>query len=371
MRQSIINFILGAAILLIGVVGFRKLSDMKKARPEILRNQVANVLIDTVHLKDESILISSNGTLKAKNRIDIIPKVQGVFQRSGRNFKDGVNFRKGDLLVQIDNRDVLSNLESQKSQFQQALVSMLPDLKFDYPEAFEKWEKYTNEFQIKGKIQALPEVDNEREKSFVTLRNIYVLFYGIKAVENNLRHYQIYAPFSGILSDVAVFPGSLLSPGQKMAELIDPSDYEIEVKIPSKFIDILGFGKTVELEDLYSNRSWQGTIKRVLPKLDINSQSNIAIVELQGKELKTGMFLQAKLPTQLLKDVYELDRNLLIDGQYAFVLQDSILSLQAVEVVHYKEESVLVEGLKENQIVLSNNIPGAYEGMKVNVLSAN
>lgn len=369
MRQIIINIVLGICVIAFGIFGFNKLSDMKKVRPDFVRDNTTNVFVESVQLKSEAISYSSNGTLEAKNKIDITPKVQGIFEKSRRSFRDGVKFRKGELLVQIDNKDILATLRSQKSQFQQALVNMLPDLKFDYPNSFEKWNSYAASFEVEGDLMNLPDVESDREKAFVTLKNVYTQYYSIRATESNLRHYRIYAPFSGILSDVNVNPGTLVGPGQKLGELIDPSVFEIELKIPSALSDLMVIGKEVVLNDLYSERQWTGSVKRLQAKVDQSSQSVLVIIEVKATDLRAGMFLQATISTEELNDVYEVKRNLLVNGNQIFSLQDSILRLKNIEVVHFKENTVLLKGLENGELILNNIVPGSFDGMKVNILS--
>lgn len=367
-RKLIFNLVLGGITILIGVWGFNKLSSLKSVRPDILRDQVANAFIDTVKLGNEVIFISSNGTLNAKTQIDLTSKVQGIFESSSRNFKEGVRFSKGDLMISIDNRDVIVSLQTQKSQLQKALIAMLADLKFDFPDAYEKWRSYADTFEINGPLKDLPDVSDDREKAFISLNDIYTLFYTVKATENNLRHYRIYAPFSGVLTEVNVNPGSMITPGQNLGQYIAGDVFELEVKLPLSVAHLIEIGEQVKLNDLDHKESWDGVVKRIQSKVDPSSQSFLIVVEVKGKGLISGMYLQANIRTMEINQVFEISRPLLVNNTEVFIVRDSVLELKSIEPIYFKEKSVLVKGLENGQFVLRNPVPGAYHGMKVSIL---
>jgi multidrug efflux pump subunit AcrA (membrane-fusion protein) len=367
-RKLFFNIILGIAAILIGVWGFNRLSSMKKARPEIFRDQVASAFIDTVTLSNETIFISTNGTLQAKTQIDLTSKVQGIFESSSRNFKEGVSFRKGDLMIRVDNQDVQVTLQTQKSQLLKALIAMQADLKFDFPDVYEKWKAYSNSFQIDGPLAELPEVSDDREKAFISLKDIYTLYYTAKATENNLRHYRIYAPFTGVLTEVNVNPGAMIIPGQKLGTFISENVFELEVKLPMAVKPLIREGETARLTTLSEENTWTGTVKRIQSKVDPASQSFLVIIEVKGDGLISGMYLQAEIKTREIEEVYEIPRPLLINNSEIFLVKDSILVLKTIEPVYFKEKSLLIKGIENGETLLKNLIPGAYQGMKVIIL---
>jgi membrane fusion protein (multidrug efflux system) len=367
-RKLIFNFLLGLTTILLGIWGFNKLSSMKKARPEVVRDPMISAFVDTVELKDETIYIQSNGTLQAKNQIDLTSKVQGIFEMSTKNFKEGVMYRKGELIIGIDDNDVLVSMQTQKSQLQKALIAMLADLKFDFPKAYEKWKAYAENFEIEGILKDLPEPDNDREKSFISLKDIYTLFYTAKATENNLRHYRIYAPFTGVLTEVNSNPGAMITPGQTLGKFISNDIFELEVKLPLNTMDLIKVGEPVLLNDLHNTGNWNGKVTRIQSKVDPGSQSFLIVIELKGEGLISGMYLQANIKTTTINQVYDLSRPLLMNQKEIFVVKDSVLSLENIQPIYYKEKSVLIRGVSDGDVLLRRPVPGAFDGMKVHVL---
>ncbi len=345
------------------------LKGSKKKPAQKFQAKITNVIYAPIELKNSSVSVQSNGTLTAKNKIDIVSRTQGVFESGDKSFRGGVYFNEGDILVSIDNAEYLAKLRAARAQLMQSITSILGDLKFDYPDAFDKWNRYVNDFNVNSSLKELPSTSTAREKAFINGKNIVTQFYNIKADEVQGSYYQIRAPFSGILRDNSVDKGAMINAGQKLGTFIDPSVYEIEVKINPSELKLISVGKSVALTNGDKTQTWRGKISRINKVIDPQSQSAIAIVELRGKDLREGMFLQAEISTVDLKDVAEIGRNLLIDEKYVYVIADSVLHKQEVIVKYVADKTVFVTGLSLGDWLIQKPVAGAYEGMKVNPIN--
>ncbi len=369
LRQRIISSIL-AVLIIFGAVSYSGvLKGSKKAPKQSSEVKVTNVIYAPVELKNSSVAIQSNGTLSAKNKIDIVSRTQGVFEGGDRSFRSGIYFNEGDILVSIDNAEYLANLRASRAQLLQSMTAILGDLKFDYGDAYEKWKSYINAFDVNSSLRALPTTSSDREKAFINGKNIVTQYYNIKAQEVQASYYQIRAPYGGILRENLVDKGAMISPGQKLGTFIDPSVFELEVKINPAELKMISVGKSVTLTNGDKSQSWNGRITRINKIIDPQSQSALAIVEVRGKDLREGMFLQAEISTVELSDVAEIARNLVVDEAYVFVVADSILQKQAIEVKHVADKTVFVTGIQPNAWVVQKPVTGAYEGMKVNPIN--
>lgn len=369
LRQRIISSILGLLIIAGAVFYSGILKISKKLPKQNNKVSITNVIYAPVELKNSSVAVQSNGTLSAKNKIDIVSRTQGVFEWGDKAFRAGVYFKEGDILVGIDNAEYLAKLRAARAQLMQSITAILGDLKFDYPEAFDKWNNYVNGFDVNRSLQELPTTASDREKAFINGQNIVTQYYNIKAQEVQAGYYQIRAPYGGILRENFVDKGAMINAGQKLGTFIDPSVYELEVKINPSELKLISVGKSVELTNGDKTQTWKGKIARINKVIDPQSQSAIAIVEVSGKGLREGMFLQAKISTVDLKDVAEIGRNLIIDENYVYLIVDSILQKQAIEVQHIADKTVFVSGIPSGAWLIQKPVAGAYEGMKVNPIN--
>jgi RND family efflux transporter MFP subunit len=244
----------------------------------------------------------------------------------------------------------------------------MPDLRIDYPAVFKKWETYLNGFDMHKPVPKLPEFASEKEQYFVSGRGILSAYYNVKNLEARYGKYRIRAPFSGVLTEALVSPGSLVSPGQKLGEFIDPSVYEMEVSINSEFMDLLKVGNSVELSNLEKTKNYTGKVVRVNGKVDQVSQTIKVFIDVAHKDLKEGMFLEANLVAKSESESIEISRKLLVDNKAVYIVQnDSVLKLVDVEPVYFGAEKVVIKGLQNNVKVLTQNLPGAFDGMIIKI----
>lgn len=355
-------FIFGAIFL-----GKYFIDQNQKPKPKFAK-KVNSVFVETVENKSVPIVLNANGNLVAKNKIDLFSEVQGLLKVSNKEFKPGVKYAKGEILLGVNSDEFKASLQSQKSNLFNLITSILPDIRLDYPSEFKKWENYLKEFDITKKVPEMPEFSSDKEKYFISGRGILTSYYTVKNLEVRLSKFEIRAPFTGVLTEALVSPGTLVRAGQKLGEFINTGVYELQVSINSEFADLLKVGNSVSLSSLNKSRSYVGRVVRVNGKIDQVSQTITAFIEVSHPDLKEGMFLEAALVAKSESDAIEISRNLLIDNQAVYTVKnDSILTLQKVNPVYFGAEKVVIKGLKDNDKILTQTLPGAFDGMIVKI----
>ena len=231
MIRKIISIIAGILLIVAGFFIAKSLANTDKGQRPQPEKVTPTVFIEKVINTDVPVEIIESGRLVAKNRIELFSEVQGVMEQTGKEFKPGSNYKRGEIMVRIRDDDFYANLQAQKSTLQNLITSILPDLRLDFPDAYKKWDEYVRNFDMNKSVLPLPETTSEKEKFFVTGRNIYTTYYNTKNSEIIWQKYNLMAPFSGILTDAFVTPGSLVRPGQRLGVFIDPSVYELEVAV--------------------------------------------------------------------------------------------------------------------------------------------
>jgi len=358
---------IGLGILLIALAFWLvNVMILKNQRPERAPKKIVKtVFIDTVKNGTIPITINANGTIVAKNRIEIFSEVQGVLQPTSKEFRPGNSYQKGEVILRLNSEEHYANLQAQKSNLYNSITSIMPDIRLDYPEQYEKWQAYLQMFDFDKTTPPLPETTSDQEKFFISGRNIYTTYYNVKNMEVRQTKYTIRAPYSGILTSALVNPGSLIRQGQKLGEFINPKVYEMEVSINAKYIDLLQIGNKVEVANLDNGKTWEGKIVRVNGSVDQSTQTVKAYIELRGEDLKEGIYLEAHLIAKSEENALEISRNLLINNRNLYVLNDTVINLVTVEPVYFTDETVVVKGLEDGTHMVSRVVPGAYPGMVV------
>lgn len=367
MRKVVLS-VLGIIIIISGVLIARYLV-ANKSKPEVqVQKVVNNVYVDTVQNTTVPVVINSNGNLTAKRKIEIYSEVQGIFRSSSKLFREGETYTKGSILLQIDASEFYASVQSQKSDLNNLLASIMPDIRMDYPEVYQKWQDYLENFSMNNSVPDLPEPSTEQEKSFITGRGIFTAFYNLKNLEQRLSKYTIRAPFDGILTEALVREGTLIRNGQQLGEFIDPDVYELEISANKAYGPFLQIGKDVKVSDQNGIQTWEGKVSRINGKIDQATQTIGVFIDVKGEGLKEGMYLEASLDARNEENAINIPRTLMADDSHIFAVNDTILELIEVKPVFYSDKNVILKGVPDGTPIIRRPIPGAYPGMLVNVV---
>ncbi len=359
-----------AALLLIfgGAYAFRFFAS-KKAPPKKkpVKSKVLRE-VETLNAFNKSITtnLELQGRLVAFDKMDIFSEVQGKLLTTEKPFKKGSYFPKGSVLLQIENAEARLGLLSQKAALMNGITQMMPDLKIDYPESFLQWKNYLDQYDVKQNLKPFPSPINEKEKFYVASKNIESQYYNIKSQEERLSKYTVYAPFSGVITNANITPGSVVRAGQKMGELMNKSNYELEASIRMADLQFVKVGNRVSLYSTDLDGKWSGTVKRISDQIDPNTQTAIAYVQVNGKNLREGMYLRGKVASRPINNAMEVPRELIVNQNEIYTINpDSTLNLETIEILSMEEDVAVIQGLKNESVLLKEVFPGAYNGQKV------
>jgi multidrug efflux pump subunit AcrA (membrane-fusion protein) len=291
--------------------------------------------------------------------------VQGVFKPGKKLFRPGQIYRKGETLIRIDDSEYYASVQSAKSDLYNSIAAIMPDLRLDYPDVYDKWLRYIRGYDIEKSTPKLPKMTSETENYFITGRGIISRYYNVKNLEQRLSKYLIRAPFDGILTEALVTEGSLVRNGQKLGDFIDTSSYEIQVAISKTYAGLLKVGESVVLRTLDGASVYSGVVSRVNGSVDLTTQTITAFIEVAHPDLREGLYLEAEISAKEEANAIEIDRSLLFENDKIFVVKDSLLDVISVEPVYFSDKKVVIKGVKNGEVIISKPVPGAYAGMIV------
>ena len=366
MRKIILS-VLGVLLITVAFLFSKSMIDNKTKPKPRFNKTIKTVFVEKVINKEIPIVIKASGNLVAKNKIELFSEVQGVLHTAEKEFKPGVNFLENETLLSINSDEFYASLQSQKSNLINNITAIMPDIRLDFPKEFNKWQTYLNNFDLDKTTPALPEFSSNKEKYFVSGKGITTGYFNVKNLEVKLKKYNIKAPYKGILTETFVTDGTLVRAGQKLGEFIDPSIFEMEVSINAAFADLLKIGNTVSLTNLERTKTYQGKVVRVNGKVDLTSQTIKVFIEVDHKDLKDGMYLEANVVAKSEQNAFEISRKLLINNNSVYSVKDTILTLTNVNPVYFNAETVVVKGIPNNTQVLTQSVPGAFDGMVVKI----
>ena len=121
--RKILLYGLGVLILLGTFFGAKYIIDNNnKPKPKVDK-VIKTVFVETVKNDTVPITIAANGTLQAKERLELYSEVQGIFQSSAKDFKVGQPYRKGQTLIRVNAAEYYASVQSAKSEFYNLMVN--------------------------------------------------------------------------------------------------------------------------------------------------------------------------------------------------------------------------------------------------------
>ncbi len=363
-KNLVRSILLGIAILLLGFVG-NNLFSAKDEKAETTISFRSKVVEATAAKPSKiPITVAVSGRLKASNRMELFAEVTGILKN--KNFNAGQAFAQGQNVATIDDSEYRAQLIAARSSFMGILSQSLADIAMDYPENAAVWQNFLRDIQPTENMPALPKIDNLQLKQFLSGRNILSTYYTIQSQEVRLNKYQIKAPYTGVLSEATIDPGTLVRIGQKMGTFVQLGTYELEASVSRSSLAFLQQGNKINLyaEDL--NQEYSGTVSRINTTINSTTQMVSVYFTVSGEKLKEGMYLEAIIEAGSATDAMEIERNTLIDGNAIYTIgSDSTLVLTPITVVKFAEDKAIVTGIKTGTLLPLVQISGAFEGMKV------
>jgi len=361
MKRKLIVVLSSLVIIALGAFLAMKLGSREQKRPAtVIPDKVKIAKSQVVRYSDYPAMIIGTGRLRSESKIEIFSETQGIIQKTTPEFKVGNRFKKGQVMLKIDEEPAKLNLMSQKSDFLNVLTSIMPDIKADYSGSFEKWKSYLEAFEIEKPIKDLPAISNEKEKYYISNKGIFKLFYTIKNAEVNLDKHTIVAPFDGFVAENMVEIGSLARPGQKLGSFISNNTFELEIGVSESESYLFGLGADVELVSENGEKTWNGKVKRMAANVNAQTQTVQIFVAVNGAELKDGMYLKAKIQGKKLINVLEVPRKSLLNNQFIHKIEDGKLEVIPIDIVKLGESKAYIRGAQLGDTIIIEtlvNIP--------------
>ena len=370
MRKSLVSIGFGLLLLITGIFISNLIVDLNKSEPTYNNNSLTSVYIEVVKNGSNKIEIERNGKLQSSNRISIISEVQGIKKKStNKSFKEGERFNKGETIIEINSEEFNSKVKQSRSELKNLIASVLPDIKIDYTENFNKWKNYFVNLSVEKPISKIPESASEKENLFLVGRGIESTYYKVRNLEERLSKYDIKAPFSGILVKGNISEGAFIVPNQILGEFIDPNNFEVGVNIPVNFLQKIKLNQIVSIISEDNKDNVLGKIKRINRKVDEMTQTVKIYIEFNNRNLFEGKFVEVKVPLGVISNSQLISRSLLINDSYVFIAnKDDKISKVNVQPMFYNKENVIVTGLEDGTRLITSNVSGIYEGMKIKVV---
>jgi multidrug efflux pump subunit AcrA (membrane-fusion protein) len=274
--------------------------------------------------------------------------------------KDGTFVNIGELILEIDSREVENTLYTMRSEFLNSLALVLPELKIEDPDTYSKWQNYFYSLDIHETIPELPEMSGSQEKIKLSTRSVYSKYYAVKNQEILLSKYRITAPFAGYIKSNGIVEGSYVSRNSHLFTLSDAIHVEIAIPLLVDEVSLLNFSPppTVKVfPDNHEEEIIYGKIYRKETLLNRNSQTLNVYVSFTNGRLNSyflpGNYVKVRIEGMLLKDVAKIPRYVVDNENYVYTVEEGKLARRKIELVTIQGNDAIIKntGLEEMKII--------------------
>lgn len=373
-----------SAPVLVLIVGILVVQGLVAAKPEPEKNdeevRTVSLYVDSVKSEEVTIAVKTQGEVRPKTSIDLIPQVSGRIVALSNNFSEGGEFAANSMLLKIDDADY----QVAVIRAEAAVAEAQTDLERELATAKIKEEEWRDGRKEDATDFALNLTQVAQAKAM--LRSAKA---DLDKARLDLERTEIKLPFHGRVMDREVGIGQYVSAGTRMGRVfaIDV----VEVRLPmtdSQLVELnlpLGFTAMDGIEAPLVNFSamlgsreyqWQGRIVRIDASIDQDTRLIYATAEVQdpyglavsdGMPMAVGMFVNAEIAGVSQQYAYVMPRLALRNKDKVYVINaDNELEIRTVEVLSTSEDRVLVtSGVDTGDRVVTSPVPNAVDGMAV------
>ena len=366
-----------ASTLGIVIIGFLIMSSLgsteKQSNKHEIPPEVRLVKTESVNFGDLTLEIEGNGVVQSQRTLNYVSEATGVSLFAKNDLKDGTFVRKGETIIKVDSREVENTLFTLRSEFMNGLATVLPDIKVEDVDAYNRWYNYFINLDIHKTTPELPEILSSQEKIKLSGRGVFSKYYAVKNQEILLSKYIIVAPFSGYLNSQGIIEGSFISKGQQLFYLSDAKNVEIAVPLLVDEINLIDFSKTPTVK-IYSNKNKEevlrGKIYRKETILNRNSQTLNVYVTFYNKNLNPyflpGNYISLQISGKKLFDVARIPRYVVDNEQNVFTMEDGKLGKQKVDVITIQGNVAIIKHtVPDNMKIVTTILQRPLIGMNI------
>lgn len=354
----------GAAVARTLILG--RAAPPKSERPP----RVLPVDVVTVRVDDHESTIRAYGTVRPRRTLALRPTVGGPIGSMHPALIQGGRIDAGEIVASIDERDYVLAVKTADA----ALVAAKTDLDIELGNAYvaqREWELLDADLEVteEGRRLALREPYVERRRADLDSARA-----NLERAKLDLERTKLVAPFDALVLSEDVEIGTQVGAGTQIAQLVDRTEFLVEVAVPSKRLSMLEFdGATAQL--VRDGHVREGRVERLLGEVDAAGRMariQVAIPDPLRRErgiepVLLGSYVSVDLPCRTIENAISIPREALREGDVVWVVDvENTLEIREVDVLMRRPADVLVASdLGDGTRVIVSPISVPLPGLRV------
>ncbi len=355
MKKTIANWgVIAILLLSFEIVGCSKVETVKTEVP-LVRSQV-------VKMDAAGQGASYAGEVRGRYETPLAFQVSGKIIK--RNVELGSVVQPGDVLMEIDGKDIVQTVNVSAAQ----VASAESQLNL----AANNLERYRTLCEQGAISRAqLDQYQNAYEVSLAAVRQTTAQY---RQGNNQLGYSTLVADRAGVISSLTAEAGQVVSAGQSVLTIVQEGEHEIQINIPENRIDQIRNVQQVSIS------FWalpgvvvEGRVREISPVADKISRTYGVRVSLINPptSVKLGMTANVAIGSSTNQQaVYIPLTSIYQTGNVpnVWMIKDGVVSLQPVKVGAFGDGKIqILEGLQDGDVIVTGGVQKLREGEKVRI----
>ncbi|MBK1854582.1 efflux RND transporter periplasmic adaptor subunit [Verrucomicrobiaceae bacterium 5K15] len=333
--------------------------------------------------EDYTVEVYTQGDIRAHHNTALTAQVGGRVMKISPKFEDGAFFQKGDVLVEIDTADYLTEIESAKAQLARA-ESLYAQEQARAKQALLNWKDAGFDDTPSDLVLRKPQL--RQTEADVTSAQA-----ALERAERNLSRTKVKAPYNGRVRLRTVGIGQQVGSNTTLGEIFTTDIAEVRLPITTRDLEFYSppnkpltehsaEAKEITLTSIVAShstsQSWKARIIRAEGELDADSRQIFVIARIQDPfglkadtpALYIGQPVRAAIPAHVLKDVYTVSREHLSDLNEIIVIREGKIVHLDIEPIWSTQDDIIFRDTVQpgDQLAISH-LPYAPEGAPVEI----
>lgn len=347
--------------------GCSKRPEGKKSGPKGARaKEMLPVAVRTAFVEPGEILetLQFTGELESPLSVKLSAKMQGRLEKlelkEGMEVTEGVEVKKGDVIAEIERRDLEAQLKLAEAQVQQSEVAL----------ADKERERRRLEALFAGEVAT----EQARDAAVAAHEGAEAALAQAKAQQKlakvNLEESFIRAPMDGVVAERYVDPGAMVGASTPIVHLVQMTPLRLMVSVPARMLPALEPGVTpVEVRtDVYPDRVFRCLVSRIFPTVDPATRTALVEILLDNERnasgqwlLRPGMYATAEVRMAMREAALMVPASSVIrvlDRQVVFVVEGGAARAATVKTgIRSGDRVEILEGLSagDEYVVMGQN----------------
>ena len=340
-----------------------------------------SLYVDTVRAESVVLSVRTQGEVRPKTDVNIIPQVSGRITYVDPAFSEGGSFAPGTVLLRIDDSDYKLELIRAEARVAEARVQVEQELA-DARIKEKQWQEWVKDGEPTPLALNKPQVAEAQAKLRAAEADL-------KEARLNMERTRISLPFDGRVRSRDVGLGQFVSNGTVLGRAFATDVVEIKLPLTDKQLTELqlpiGYvamdpttapGVTFTHDMGGMPYQWRGRIVRINADIDQQTRLAYAIAEVddpygrntdRGMPFAVGMFVHAEIAGAQPQRALVMPRLALRSDNRVFVINaENKLEIRTVGVLATSPDRVLVSsGVVDGEKVVTSPVQSAVAGMIV------